>query len=103
MCIGRVNGGAKNAPPFVDLPPQSRRVAVREEKSASAADCSVTPSVFLSLHLDVHLKYHLNTLLHAFAVVSCSSCLSARVFGTRPTLTLHSRSKIKPYIIPGGC
>ena len=37
--IGRVNGGA-NSPPIVDLPPQSHRVAVRKEKTASAAEFS---------------------------------------------------------------
>ena len=43
VCIGRMNEGA-NAPPFVDLPPQppqSRRVAVREEKTASTAAVSL--------------------------------------------------------------
>ena len=54
MCIGRVNGGA-NAPPFRirrDLPPQSRRVVVREETTALALR-----SVFLRFHLDVHFLY----------------------------------------------
>ena len=57
MCIGRVNGGA-NTPPFVDLPPQARRVTVREENTASAAAFSL---VLMSMSIFLIL-YHLNTL-----------------------------------------
>ena len=56
--VGRVNGGA-NAPPFIDLPPQSRRVVVREENTASVAASSLE----LSFHLNVpFVLCHLNTL-----------------------------------------
>ena len=55
MCIGRVNGGA-NAPPVVDLPPQTRQVTMREEKTASASAFSL---VFIAKSL---FYTNLNTL-----------------------------------------
>ena len=60
MCIGRVDGGA-NTSPFVDLPPQARRVTVGEENTASGSAAAFS-LVFMSM---TQFVYHLNTLVCA--------------------------------------